>query len=731
MNVRIDKIEIISFGKLKNAVLETSGGINVLSAPNESGKSTLAAFIKFVFYGFSGTRSQSLAENERKLYSPWDGELSAGSLNITADGARYTVERRCLPSGKETFSVTERATGKAAFPGETPGEVFFGVSEEVFARTLFFRQLTQPQSKDDILADRLQNIAISADEQVNTSKAIAKLGDAKNELKNRIGNGLIPRLCKTRDELDRQLEDSMRQREQAHELLSRSEDRAKKIAAGEKKLEELNAERRNIEKFEALTKLRNISRLREEEKAAMSDYQLAGAGLKSRENVNSALRELSELNSEYVAEKTRLSAVAETLNAAEAEKRELESSMPISVADAKRAEKELSSKRKAVIAVAAAALALALAGLIVMFAVNKLTGTVMLGAAVAAAAVAGAMAALRAGVAKEFGFGSVKALKYELSSLPEKAAQLKSAEARVSSLRSGYESGFARCSQLKTELDGGISKYVDAGGEDYSGTLQSILELSTESGEKFAVWNIKKEELQKALENVDPEALAEEARGAVAPARERATVDTELKFYTQQCRQLSELQHRDELDIAALNSKSGDPALIVGKRDSLNSRIAELELQYKAYEAAIAAINESGDYMKSMVAPRISSRADEYFRLATGDKYGDFEVDTRLSMSYGSDFRRSCEYLSAGTRDSAYLSLRLALADMLFGGAAVPMILDDAFVRIDDERLKMISYALGEAAKKHQIFILTHGHREASALDSAGVTYNSVEIRQA
>ena len=233
------------------------------------------------------------------------------------------------------------------------------------------------------------------------------------------------------------------------------------------------------------------------------------------------------------------------------------------------------------------------------------------------------------------------------------------------------------------------------------------------------------------MENVDPEALAEEARGAVAPARERATVDTELKFYTQQCRQLSELQHRDELDIAALNSKSGDPALIVGKRDSLNSRIAELELQYKAYEAAIAAINESGDYMKSMVAPRISSRADEYFRLATGDKYGDFEVDTRLSMSYGSDFRRSCEYLSAGTRDSAYLSLRLALADMLFGGAAVPMILDDAFVRIDDERLKMISYALGEAAKKHQIFILTHGHREASALDSAGVTYNSVEIRQA
>lgn len=193
MNVKILKAEIGSFGKLKNAVYTAGEGINVLSAPNESGKSTLAAFIKFVFYGFAGARAQSISENERKLYSPWSGEPASGSVTVESDGKIYVVERRFLPAGKETVAVTDRATGKTAFTGEIPGEALFGVSEEIFSRTLFFRQLTSPSARDDVIADRLQNIAISADEQVGTARAVQKLTESKNELKNRLNNGMIPK----------------------------------------------------------------------------------------------------------------------------------------------------------------------------------------------------------------------------------------------------------------------------------------------------------------------------------------------------------------------------------------------------------------------------------------------------------------------------------------------------------------------------------------------------------
>ena len=45
MNIVIEKIEINSFGKLKNTIINPQSGINILSAPNESGKSTLATEI--------------------------------------------------------------------------------------------------------------------------------------------------------------------------------------------------------------------------------------------------------------------------------------------------------------------------------------------------------------------------------------------------------------------------------------------------------------------------------------------------------------------------------------------------------------------------------------------------------------------------------------------------------------------------------------------------------------
>ena len=134
--------------------------------------------------------------------------------------------------------------------------------------------------------------------------------------------------------------------------------------------------------------------------------------------------------------------------------------------------------------------------------------------------------------------------------------------------------------------------------------------------------------------------------------------------------------------------------------------------------------------MKSMVAPRIGERADTYFGIATDGAYGGFEVDTKLSMTFDNGFRRSCDYLSAGTRDSAYLSLRLALADTLFGGGGVPVVLDDAFAHIDDDRLVSVSKAILLASQKHQIFIFTHGDREEKALDTVRVGYTKITIEQ-
>ena len=56
----IESIYIKNFGKLADMKINLSDGVNILRGENESGKSTLCAFIRFVFYGLSGRAEEKL-----------------------------------------------------------------------------------------------------------------------------------------------------------------------------------------------------------------------------------------------------------------------------------------------------------------------------------------------------------------------------------------------------------------------------------------------------------------------------------------------------------------------------------------------------------------------------------------------------------------------------------------------------------------------------------------------
>ena len=62
----IKTLNIISFGGLRNRVIDLSDGVNVISGANESGKSSAAMFIKFIFYGLDGRKGRNaLCERQR------------------------------------------------------------------------------------------------------------------------------------------------------------------------------------------------------------------------------------------------------------------------------------------------------------------------------------------------------------------------------------------------------------------------------------------------------------------------------------------------------------------------------------------------------------------------------------------------------------------------------------------------------------------------------------------
>ena len=70
----IHEIKINGFGKHSNWELNFAEGVNVISGGNESGKSTVVAFIRAMLYGLSGRGAQ----NERKKFQPWDRSVKYG-----------------------------------------------------------------------------------------------------------------------------------------------------------------------------------------------------------------------------------------------------------------------------------------------------------------------------------------------------------------------------------------------------------------------------------------------------------------------------------------------------------------------------------------------------------------------------------------------------------------------------------------------------------------------------
>lgn len=168
-----------TFGCLSQATLELSDGLNVLYAPNESGKSTWCAFLVIMLYGLNTkSRDKKGAPAEKNRYRPWSGAPMEGLLDFTHEGRRILLRRTSehgTPMG--TFSAHYADTDEAVpnLSAETAGEVLTGVSREVFERSLLLRQSQLAVDQNHDLEERIAALLSSGDEQVSWSETDAKL----------------------------------------------------------------------------------------------------------------------------------------------------------------------------------------------------------------------------------------------------------------------------------------------------------------------------------------------------------------------------------------------------------------------------------------------------------------------------------------------------------------------------------------------------------------------------
>lgn len=183
----IKSLEIISFGKFKDKIINLGGGLNVIIGDNESGKSTIMSFVYAMLYGFGDNRGKSATLREK--YTPWDGGVCEGKLTLSlTNGEDITIYRKAGSVKKQdTLRVYNALTGQEL--SSMPEEII-GIGSDTFSKTLCLRQLsTVFCGTNEEIVQKLSNISAGGDENVSFEKAIKILENARREIKPLRGSG--------------------------------------------------------------------------------------------------------------------------------------------------------------------------------------------------------------------------------------------------------------------------------------------------------------------------------------------------------------------------------------------------------------------------------------------------------------------------------------------------------------------------------------------------------------
>lgn len=183
----IKKLEIISFGKFSNKVVEFSDGLNIIFGNNESGKSTIISFIYAMFYGFGDNRGKTLSFREK--HTPWSGGVCEGKITVLTDvGKNICIYRKAGNIKKyDILRVYDAYTGEEY---QINPQDIIGVGQDTFFKTICIKQLSSAfEGNNDEITQRLSNIASGGDEAVNYEKAQKILEGIRREIQPQRGQG--------------------------------------------------------------------------------------------------------------------------------------------------------------------------------------------------------------------------------------------------------------------------------------------------------------------------------------------------------------------------------------------------------------------------------------------------------------------------------------------------------------------------------------------------------------
>ena len=191
--MKLIKCYISAFGKFRDYAIDFSNGLNTFVHENGWGKTTLASFLKCMFYGIN-SKKRNIEENDRIKFAPWNyNEKFGGYVVFEKDGYQIKVERYFgKKESDDTLTLTDVKTGKLFTCPENLGEHIFKIDENGFTSTVFFTQ-NDLEVKDSTSLSSKFNFADPTDTKAFDT-AVEKIEKKIKEYLNSANRGIIPDL---------------------------------------------------------------------------------------------------------------------------------------------------------------------------------------------------------------------------------------------------------------------------------------------------------------------------------------------------------------------------------------------------------------------------------------------------------------------------------------------------------------------------------------------------------
>ena len=720
-----------TFGRLREQTLELQEGLNILQAPNETGKSTWCAFLLSMLYGVNPKerdRAGLLADKNR--YAPWTGGSMSGRLDCQAEGGALTLfrttRRHAAPMGDFQALYTGTADPVPGLTGASCGESLLGVSREVYARSAFIRQGGIAVTQDPGLERRIAALVTSGEEDTSYIEAVEVLKKQLNRRRHH-KTGQLPALEAELQETEALLASQAELARQRGNLLARSAELEGREAALREELAALDRwelhrkqlDLRQAEDAAALAeeKAAALRRRLEEERIPENDVtgRLRGAIV----NLNTVRKSAGKAQEQSDAASSALARAEEALAASPFAGQTAEEARRTAADPLPRGKRPLAPLLLTALACLCAALG---AGYGVYF--YWKSPRAALGAAaglLALVSLASWFLWRRAG--KQAKAAALTA-RYGTSAPAEIAAQAEAygtllsnrdAARQEASAKSAAAQGLWQSVDVNAE---GILEEVrrfapaayDIPSADAALRASALLRRELAEAEKAA----HEARLRVEFQAGQVPALDPDAPPPLPPERDRDAVSGELEDLQAD---LSAL--RSSLDrIAGRLHATGDPLALQAAAERLTDEIALLEREYAAIELAMSTLAQANSQLQGRFSPALGQRAAEIFARLTHGAYGGVILDKALRVSAEpalSGVPRDVGYLSAGAADQLYLAVRLAVCDLVLPPEkAVPIVLDDALASFDDARCAAALDYLREEAETRQILLFTCHSREAA-----------------